>query len=83
MILDSERQRQLLLQLIYGNVIPGQAIDEAFFLKMAITGAEIAEVEEMSLRPHAKLEEDIKTEGEETPIEDKKPKDLGSPWQTV
>jgi hypothetical protein len=49
---------------------------------MAITGAEIAEVEETSLRPCAKLEQDIKTEGEETPIEDKESKDLGSPWQT-
>lgn len=54
MILDSERQRELLLQLIYGNTIPGQAIDEAFFLKMAIMGAEIV--------PLSDKEEDLKTD---------------------
>jgi len=43
MILDSERQRKLLLDLLTAVTIPGTALDEVFNLKRQILQAKIQE----------------------------------------
>lgn len=43
MILDNARQRELILQLIESAQFSGQAIDEAYHLKLAITNAKTKE----------------------------------------
>jgi len=39
MILDDERQRELLLQLIESQTIPGTAVEEVYFLRRSIVTA--------------------------------------------
>jgi len=45
MILDDERQRELLLQLMEAAQYPGNALDEAYNLKQAIVNAKLKDKE--------------------------------------
>lgn len=49
MILDNEKQRSLLLQLLNAINIPGSAIDEAYQLKRSIMEADISQEQESSV----------------------------------
>ena len=43
MVLDSEIQRQMLLQMIDASQLPGSALDAVFNLKLAIVNASLSE----------------------------------------
>ena len=44
MLLDSERQREILLQLINASTFQGTAIEEIYWLRLAIVTAEITPI---------------------------------------